>query len=153
MVLAYTTFCAVRKINNCMNEFISTLAGLGLFLTGLHFLSSSMKPLAGKQLRLMLAKMTGSYTSAAFVGTALGALTQSTSGSTFVCMGLVNSGALKFKNALNIIAWSSVGGSLLVFLVSIDIRLAGLVLIAIVGLSNLFNFDRIEKVKYLVAIF
>jgi phosphate:Na+ symporter len=135
-----------------MTEFISTLAGLGLFLTGLHFLSASMKPLAGKQLRLMLAKMTGSYTSAAFVGTALGALTQSTSGSTFVCMGLVNSGALKFRNALNIIAWSSVGGSLLVFLVSIDIRLAGLVLIAVVGLSNLFNFDRIEKVKYLVAI-
>jgi len=135
-----------------MSEFISTLAGLGLFLTGLHFLSASMKPLAGKQLRLMLAKMTGSYTSAAFVGSALGALTQSSSGSTFVCMGLVNSGALKFKNALNIIAWSSVGGSLLVFLVSIDIRLAGLVLIAIVGLSNLFNFDRIEKVKYLVAI-
>jgi len=135
-----------------MTEFVSALAGLGLFLTGLHFLSASMKPLAGKQMRLMLGKMTGGYTSAAVAGTALGALTQSTSGSTFVCMGLVNSGALKFKNALNIIAWSSVGGSLLVFLVSIDIRFAGLVLIAIVGLSNLFNFSRIEKVKYLVAI-
>lgn len=135
-----------------MNELISTLAGLGLFLTGLHFLSASMKPIAGKQLRLMLAKMTGSYISAATIGTVLGALTQSTSGSTFVCMGLVKSGAIKFKNALNIVAWSSVGGSLLVFLVSIDIRLAGLVLIAIVGLSNLFNFDRIEKVKYFVAI-
>ena len=135
-----------------MTELISTFAGLGFFLTGLHFLSASMKPLAGKQLRLMLGKMTGSYASAAFIGTALGALTQSTSGSTFVCMGLVNSGALKFRNALNIIAWSSVGGSLLVFLVSIDIRLAGLVMIALVGLSNLFNFGRIEKVKYLVAI-
>ena len=135
-----------------MNDVISTLAGLGLFLTGLHFLSASMKPLAGKQLRLMLSKMTGSYSSAAFLGTALGALTQSTSGATFVCMGLVNAGTLKYKNALNIIAWSSVGGSLLVFLVSIDIRLAGLILISIVGLSNLFNFGRIEKIKHLVAI-
>ena len=136
-----------------MNEYIASLAGLGLFLTGLHFLSASMKPLAGKKMRQLLSKMTGSYLSATFAGTALGALTQSTSGSTFVCMGLVNSGALKFKNALNILAWTSVGGSLLVFLVSVDIRLIGYVLIAIVGVANLFNVSRIEKIKYLVAIF
>ncbi len=136
-----------------MNEYISSLAGLGLFLTGLHLLSASMKPLTGKKMRQLLSKMTGSYLSAAFAGTALGALTQSTSGSTFVCMGLVNSGALRFKNALNILAWTSVGGSLLVFLVSVDIRLIGYVLIAIVGVANLFNVSSIEKIKYLVAIF
>jgi phosphate:Na+ symporter len=135
-----------------MNDFISMLAGLGLFITGLHFLSASMKPLAGKQLRLMLTKMTGSYSSNAFVGSALGALTQSTSASTFICMGLVKAGVMKFESALNITSWSSVGGSILVFLVSMDIRLAGLVLIALVGLSNLFNLVSIVKIKYLVAI-
>jgi phosphate:Na+ symporter len=134
-----------------MSEYISSLAGLSFFLTGLHFLSASMKPLAGKKMKQILSKMTGNYFSAAVAGTMLGALTQSTSGSTFVCMGLVNSGSLKYRNALNILAWSSVGGSLLVFLVSIDIRLAGLLLIAIVGIANLFNANRIEKVKYLVA--
>lgn len=135
-----------------MHDYLSALAGLGLFLTGLNLLSASMKPLTGKKMRQILSKMTGNYFSTAFAGTMLGAMTQSTSGSTFVCIGLVNSGALKFKNALNIAAWSSVGGSLLVFLVSIDIRLGGLVLIAVVGLANLFNANRVEKVKYLVAI-
>lgn len=134
-----------------MSEYISSLAGLSFFLTGLHFLSDSMKPLAGKRMKQILSKMTGNYFSAAVAGTMLGALTQSTSGSTFVCMGLVNSGSLKYKNSLNILAWSSVGGSLLVFLVSIDIRLAGLLLIAIVGLANLLNAGRIKKVKYLIA--
>ena len=135
-----------------MHDYISSLAGLGLFLTGLNLLSASMKPLAGGKMRQILSRMTGNYFSTAFAGTMLGALTQSTSGSTFVCIGLVNSGALKFKSALNIAAWSSVGGSLLVFLVSIDIRLGGLVLIALVGLANLFNANRVEKMKYLVAI-
>jgi phosphate:Na+ symporter len=135
-----------------MLGYISSMAGLGLFLTGLSFLSASMRPLAGKKMRQILSKMTGNYFSMALAGTMLGAITQSTSGSTFVCMGLVNSGALKFKNALNIAAWSSVGGSLLVFLASIDIRLGGFVLIAVVGLANLFNAGRAEKIKYLVAI-
>ena len=136
-----------------MFEYASAIAGLGLFLSGLHFLSASMKPLAGKRMRILLSKLTGGYISSAFAGTTLGAITQSTSGATFVCMGLVNSGALKLKQALNVLAWSSVGGSLLVFLVSIDIRLAGLILVGIVGVSHLFNADRIDKIKYLVAIF
>lgn len=135
-----------------MFEYASALAGLGLFLSGLHFLSASMKPLAGKRMRVILSKLSSGYISSALAGTLLGAITQSTSGSTFVCMGLVNSGALPFKRALSILAWASVGGSLLVFLVSIDIRLAGLILVGIVGVSHLFNADRIDKIKYIVGI-
>ena len=136
-----------------MYEYAIAFSGLGLFLSGLHLLSASIKPLAGKSMRIALSRLTESYFSRALAGSLLGAITQSTSGATFVCMGLVNSGTLKFKNSLNILAWSSVGGSILVFLVAIDIRLAGLVLVGIVGISHLFNADRIEKIKYLVAIF
>lgn len=135
-----------------MFEYASALAGLGLFLSGLHLLSASMKPLAGKRMRKLLSKLAGGYASSAFAGTVLGGITQSTSGATFVCMGLVSSGALKFKRALTILAWSSVGGSLLVFLVSIDIRVAGMLLVGLVGIAHLFNADRIYQLKHLVAI-
>ncbi len=135
-----------------MYDYASALAGLGLFLSALHLLSASMKPLAGKKIKTIMSKLTGRYISSAFAGTFLGAITQSTSGATFICMGLVNSGAIPFKKALTVLAWSSVGGSLLVFLVSIDIRLTGLILVGLVGISHLFNVDRIEKIKYLVAI-
>ena len=135
-----------------MYEYASAIAGLGLFLSGLHFLSASMKPLVGKRMRMVLSRTSGAYITSALSGVMLGAITQSTSGATFVCMGLVNSGAIQFKKVLNILAWSSVGGSLLVFLVAIDIRLAGLIFIGIVGVSHLFNVDRIDQIKYLVAI-
>lgn len=135
-----------------MYEYASALAGLGLFLSGLHLLSASMKPLAGKRMRKLLSKLAGGYFSGAFAGTVLGGITQSTSGATFVCMGLVSSGALKFDRALTILAWSSVGGSLLVFLVSIDIRIAGMLLVGFVGITHLLNADRIDQFKYLIAI-
>lgn len=135
-----------------MIQYAVAFSGLGLFLSGLHLLSASIKPLAGKQLRALLNKLTGGYFSAALSGTLLGAITNSTSGSTFVCMGLVNSGVLPFNSALQMLAWSSVGGSLLVFLVAINIQLAGLVLVGIVGLSHLFNVDQFERTKNLVAI-
>lgn len=135
-----------------MYEYASALAGLGLFLSGLHLLSASMKPLAGKRLRNLLSKLAGGYASGAFAGTVLGGITQSTSGSTFVCMGLVSSGALSFSRALTILAWSSVGSSLLVFLVSIDIRIAGMLLVGLVGIAHLLNADRIYQLKHLIAI-
>jgi len=135
-----------------MMQYAVVFSGLGLFLSGLHLLAASIKPFAGKQMRAVLKKLTGGYLSAAISGTLLGAITQCTSGATFVCMGLVNSGALPFNRALNMLAWSSVGGSLLVFLVAIDIRLAGLMLVGIVGLSHLLNADSIESIKHFVAI-
>lgn len=135
-----------------MLENITAIAGLGLFVSGLTLLSAAMKSLVGKKLRKLLEHLSGSYYKKAVAGTVLGGVTQSTSASTFICMGLVNSGSLKFNNALTMLAWSSVGGSLLVFLASIDIRLVGLTLVALVGLSQLLSLDRHEQVKSFMAI-
>lgn len=135
-----------------MIQYAVVFSGLGLFLSGLHLLAASIKPFAGKQLRSLMSKLTGGYLSAALSGALLGAITNSTSAATFICMGLVNSGALVFDRALSMLAWSSVGGSLIVFLVAIDIRLAGLVLVGIVGISHLFNIDQVERAKNIVAI-
>jgi len=135
-----------------MNEVYASLAGLGLFLAGLQLLSTSMLPLAGKRLRLLLKKFTGNYLSSAIAGSFLGAITQSTSGSTFVCMGMIKSGAMDFKRMLVLLAWSGVGTSILVFLVSVDIRLAGIYLVSTVGLAYLVKLERHKYTKHTVAI-
>jgi len=135
-----------------MFENISAIAGLGLFLSGLTLLSAAMKSLVGKKLRMILERLSGNYAKRALAGSILGVATQSTSASTFICMGLVNSGSLKFNSTLTILAWSSVGGSLLVFMAAVDIRLMGLFLVAIVGISQLLSLDRHEKFKSFVSI-
>lgn len=76
------------------------------------------------------------------IGLLLGALTQSTSAATFVCMGLLNSRAITFPAALSITAWTGVGTSVLIFLASIDLRLAALGALALVAVFYLAALNR-----------
>lgn len=81
------------------------------------------------------------------MGILLGALTQSTSAAAFVCMGLLNSRAITFPAALSISAWTGVGTSVLVFLASIDLRLAALGALALVAVFYLAALHRHESGK------
>lgn len=118
------------------------LAGLGLFFTGLHLLAASIQPLVGGRMRTLLSKITNGPVSTAFSGSLLGALSQSTSAAAFICIGLLNSGALPFNRVLALVGWSSVGTSLLVFLATLDVRVAGLYVVGLVGIAHLFNANR-----------
>lgn len=79
------------------------------------------------------------------MGILLGAVTQSTSAAAFVCMGLLNSRAIIFSTALSISAWTGVGTSVLVFLASIDLRLAALGALALVAVFYLAALHRHES--------
>ncbi|MGA1371280.1 MAG: Na/Pi symporter [Pseudomonadales bacterium] len=126
-----------------MYELGYALAGLGLFLAGLLQLAQQLQSLTGPRLRAFLARVAGRSVSAAGSGLMLGALTQSTSAAAFVCIGLLNSGALPFSRALTVSAWSSVGTSVLVFLASVDVLLVGLFAIGATGIAQLLNLNRV----------
>lgn len=126
-----------------MYELGYALAGLGLFLAGLLQLAHQLQSLTGPHVRALLARLAGGPVSAAGSGLILGALTQSTSAAAFVCIGLLNSGALRFSGALIVSAWASVGTSLLVFLASVDVLLLGLFAIGITGVAQLLNLNRV----------
>ncbi|MFM7120054.1 MAG: Na/Pi symporter, partial [Gammaproteobacteria bacterium] len=127
-----------------MRDLAFALAGLGLFLTGLHQLAQHLQLLAGPAVRMILARMASGPVSAAGSGLLLGALTQSTSAAAFVCIGLLNAGSLSFASALTLSAWASVGTAVLVFLASIDVLLLGLYGLGAIGLALLFNLNRYQ---------
>jgi phosphate:Na+ symporter len=133
-----------------MLQTTSALAGLGLFFTGLHLLAASIQPLVGGRMRTLLTKITDGPVSSAFAGSLLGAISQSTSAAAFICIGLLNSGALPFQRVLALIGWSSVGTSLLVFLAAIDVRVAGLYVVGLVGIAHLLNANRHVLAKQIV---
>ena len=123
---------------------IAAFAGLGFFLAGLQMLSEAVRALAARRLRLALVRFSRLPFANVLAGSLLGALTQSTSASAFVCIGLLNARALSFEAALTVSAWASVGTSILVFLASIDLRTLALLAIAIVGLLYLASLHRDE---------
>ena len=127
------------------------MAGLGLFFTGLHLLAASMQPLAGGKMRSFLSRISQGPISRALAGSVLGLITQSTTASAFVCIGLLNSGALPFSSILTLISWSSVGTSLLVFLAAADVRVTGLYVVGLVGIAHLFKAGRHVVARQVIA--
>ena len=126
---------------------LAAFAGLGFFLAGLHMLSEAVRALAARKLRMGLARMSRAPFANALAGSLLGAVTQSTSASTFICIGLLNARAITFETALTISAWTSVGTSVLVFLASVDLRELALMALGVVGLLYIASLHRGEAGK------
>ena len=111
------------------------IAGIGLFFSGVKIVSNSMKNLTSHKFRLLVSKLTGNTFLSAFWGFISGAISQSSSNTVFILIGLVNSGLINVRNALPIITWSNVGTTVLIFLVSINLKIGILILL---GLSGIF---------------
>jgi phosphate:Na+ symporter len=131
-----------------MKELIIAMAGLGLFLSGLHLLSKASKGFTGQNFRKLISVMTNNEVKKTLIGTTIGIFTQSSSAATFFIMGLVQSQIIKFKDALTVLAWSGVGTSFLVFVASIDIQFLGYILIAILGFLNILKVSDDAKINY-----
>lgn len=90
-------------------DFITALGGLALFLYGMHMLSASLEKVSGNRLSKILEKLTGKAWKSVILGVVLTALVQSSSATTVITVGLVNSGILKLSQAIGIILGSNVG--------------------------------------------
>lgn len=121
---------------------LAAFAGLGFFLAGLHMLSEAVRALAARRLRRSLGRIAKLPLGNALAGSLLGALTQSTSASAFICIGLLNARAISFIAALSISAWASVGTSILVFLASVDLQSLALLALGLVGVLYLASLHR-----------
>ena len=85
------------------------LGGLALFLYGMHMLSASLEKMSGSKLTKILEKLTGSVWKSVALGVGITALVQSSSATTVITVGLVNSGILKLGQAIGIIMGSNIG--------------------------------------------
>lgn len=90
-------------------DFTTMLGGLALFLYGMHNLSASIEKMSGSKLSAILEKLTGSVWKSILLGLGITAVVQSSSATTVITVGLVNSGVLKLGQAIGIIMGSNVG--------------------------------------------
>jgi len=123
-------------------QLAEAFAGLGFFLVGLSMLSDVVRTLAARRMRQSLLRLGEIPLANVVAGSVLGMVTQSSNAATYVCIGLLNSRAIKLGPALAISAWAGVGTSLLVFLASIDLRLVALLAISTVALLYMASLHR-----------
>jgi phosphate:Na+ symporter len=127
------------------------IAGLGLFFIGVRSIGTHMKQMTGARFRRWVAWATGHHLSAALVGTTAGIVTQSSNAVTFISVSLVTSGMITPERALPILAWANVGTALLVFLATLDIHIAVLLLLGVVGFCQYFGLNERERGRHLLG--
>ena len=82
---------------------LSLLSGVALFLYGMALMGDSLKKVAGNKLELILYKLTNSPIKGLLLGTVVTAIIQSSSATTVMVVGFVNSGMMKVAQAIGII--------------------------------------------------
>src|SRR5215469_4817383 len=97
---------------NMLNLIVAnTIAGLGLFFSGLKMLDTNLRQATGRKLRTIIGRLTRRPWVAGLVGMVSGALVPSSSGILFILVSLTTSGLTTVRRALPIIAWANVGCS------------------------------------------
>lgn len=97
---------------------IALLGGLGLFLYGMNMMGDGLENAAGSRLKFILAKLTASPVKAVAAGLFVTALIQSSSATTVMVVGFVNSGLLNLIQATGVIMGANIGTTITIFLVS-----------------------------------
>ena len=89
------------------------LGGLGVFLFGIHMMGTSLKDLAGNRLRVIIQKSTKTPFMGMIVGFAVTMLTQSSSTTSAIAVGLVGAGLMTFGQSIGVLLGANIGGTIL----------------------------------------
>jgi phosphate:Na+ symporter len=102
---------------------LSLIGGLALFLFGMDLMGDGLKKLAGGKLESILARLTSNKWTGLMLGFAVTAIIQSSSATTVMLVGFVNSGIMKFGQTISIIMGANIGTTVTAWLLSLkDIK-------------------------------
>ena len=98
---------------------LTMLGGLALFLFGMSLMGQALERRAGGKLRSLLDKMTGKPIAGFLTGLGVTAVIQSSSATTVMVVGFVNSGLMTLRQAINVIMGANVGTTVTAWLLSL----------------------------------
>ncbi len=99
-------------------EILTLVGGLALFLYGMDVMGDGLKKLAGGKLESILAKLTSNRFKGFLLGFGVTAIIQSSSATTVMLVGFVNSGIMKLGQTISIIMGANVGTTVTAWLLS-----------------------------------
>ncbi len=133
-----------------MNELLAGIAGgLGLFIAGMWILTENLKALASRRLRMAAGRWTGNRLSALAWGALAGAITQSMTAKTFIVVSILRSGLVTTRGALALVLGGTLGVSVLVVIVTFDIKVVALYALGIAGAA--VASDRLSRFRPVAA--
>lgn len=101
-------------------EFASLLGGLALFLYGMNMMSQGMEAAAGNKMKQILERLTTNRYLGVLVGAVITAIIQSSSATTVMVVGFVNSGMMTLRQAVGVIMGANIGTTITGQLIALD---------------------------------
>lgn len=100
---------------------LSLLGGLALFLYGMQMMSNGLEAAAGNKMKKILEKLTANRVLGIAVGAGITAVIQSSSATTVMVVGFVNSGMMRLEQAVWIIMGANIGTTITGQLIALDV--------------------------------
>ena len=122
-----------------ISDFLGLLGGLALFLYGMQMMSAGLEAAAGNRMKRILEKLTANRFLGVLVGAGITAAIQSSSATTVMAVGFVNSGMMTLRQAVWIIMGANIGTTVTGLLIALDVG----------ALAPLFAFIGVSFVVFL----
>lgn len=121
------------------------IGGLGVFLLGMKYMSEGMQAVAGNNLRRMISAVTTNRFMATGVGTLVTCVVQSSSITTVLVVGSVNSGVMTLSQAVGVIMGANIGTTITGWILVLNVGKYGLPLLGLMAVIYLFvKGDRVR---------
>ena len=127
-------------------DVLNLVGGLALFLYGISMLSDNLQAVAGKKMRQILKRITGTPFKGLLVGLGVTAIIQSSSATTVMLIGMVNAGIMSLQQAVGVIMGANIGTTVTAQLIAFNIGDIAYFFV-ILGVFGLF-FKKSRKMEY-----
>ena len=112
---------STEELIQLFQSMIWLLAGVGVFIVGMNFMSDALEKCAGSGMKRMLEKISNNRFSGVGIGAGVTAIIQSSSATSVMVIGLVNAGVMTLIQATPIIMGANIGTTITGILVSLKI--------------------------------
>ena len=99
---------------------LTLFGGIALFLYGMRVMGEGIEKRAGKQMRIILEKLTANPLKSILLGAAVTAIIQSSAATTVMVVGFVNSGIMKLSQATGVIMGANLGTTITAWILSLS---------------------------------
>lgn len=100
--------------------FLNLIGGLSLFLFGMSIMGQALERRAGNRLKILLGKLTTNRLTGLVTGLGVTAVIQSSSATTVMVVGFVNSGLMSLRQAINVIMGANIGTTVTAWILSLS---------------------------------
>ncbi len=142
-----------QNVMQLVASLVWLLAGVGVFIVGMNFMSSALEKSAGSGMKKLLGKISNNRFSGVGIGAGVTAIIQSSSATSVMVIGLVNAGVMTLMQATPIIMGANIGTTVTGILVSLKNDYFEIIMYILAFAGVMMGFTKSEKVKIIGSFF